>query len=142
MKATTTDPWMSLALLLCRLAIGVYFVMAGIAKVRGGVQNFVDGAYAKSTPSWLPEAMAKPYGYAVPWLEILVGASVALGFFGRIGAGVMSLMLLSFMLALGIADGNKPYSTNIILFALAILLAIAGSGAFSLDAVMGKKKGA
>ena len=133
---------MSLALLLCRLSIGVYFVMAGVAKVRGGVQNFVDGGFSRSMPSWLPEALGKPYGYALPWLEILVGAAVALGIFGRVAAGVMAAMLLSFMVAVGVTDGTKPFHSNVILFSLAVLLAVAGSGAFGLDAVMGKKKAA
>jgi uncharacterized membrane protein YphA (DoxX/SURF4 family) len=141
MKSGTSDPWMSLTLLLNRLALGALFVYAGVFKIRGGVKNFVEGFYAQATPSWLPKAFALPYGYALPWLEALAGVLLIVGLGGRIGAALASLLLLSILIATGVKDPNGgPFTTNVILFTLTLLLTTAGSGAFSLDTLMGRKK--
>ena len=38
---------MSLGLLLARVPVGLFFLLAGIGKIRGGVENFVEHAMAR-----------------------------------------------------------------------------------------------
>ena len=119
--------------------------MAGVNKARGGVEEFVAGTFKAMTPSWLPEAVAKPYGYALPYAEIVVGAMLIFGVFGRLAGWLTFLMLASFttalMVKLGLAGGSKgPFHSNIILATLALLLAMAGPGRYSLDAMLRASK--
>lgn len=136
---------MDLVLLLNRLALGMYFLLAGVNKIsaEGGVAKFYQDVFLKMKPTWLPVWFAVPYGYALPFLEIAVGALLALGFLGRWPAGVMSLMLASFTIALyqkGLFySGSGPFHQNVVFFTLALLLAMTGHGAISLDAF--RKKG-
>lgn len=135
---------MDLVLLLNRLAVGMYFLLAGVAKVRTGVAEFYREGFLKMKPDWLPVWFAAPYGYALPFLETVVGALLVLGVLGRWPAGVMSLMLASFMVAQyekGLFfSGPGPYHTNVVFLTLALLLIMTGHGAISLDAL--RKKGA
>lgn len=123
------------ALLLARLALGVYFALAGWGKIQGGVEKFVTGFFANVTPDWLPTWLAKPYGYALPWAELIVGLALAAGLFGRIAAAVMCLMLVSFMLAVGVEDSPKPFHANVILATLTLLLFAYGPGVCSIDQI-------
>jgi len=127
---------LSLALLLNRITLGVLFVLAGVRKFLptedAGVLDKWHGfaGYAASNAP-LPEFLGKAYGYALPVVEVLAGLLLVLGFFSRVAAVLIALMLLSFMIAMGIEwwpDSGPAYSKNIILFTLALLLALTGSG--------------
>lgn len=139
MKRPTPAHWsFNLVILLNRLALGLYFLLAGVAKIRSGVENFVDGSFSRLQPSWLPEILARPYGYALPFLEVIVGGMLILGLIGRLAAGVIGMMLVSFVAAIymaGAFDGSGPFHTNIILATLAGMLMFTGSGRFSMDAM-------
>jgi putative oxidoreductase len=101
-----------------------------------GVGKFVEMG-SPMIPSWLGPGLGKPYLYAVPFMEFLVGLLVTLGLLTRAVATIMSLMLLSFMIAAtGFFPKEKPFEPNIILMSLAIALALAGPGRFSLDAII------
>ena len=134
---------MDLVLLLNRLALGMYVLLAGVAKVRMGPAVFYRESFLAMKPTWLPVWFAAPYGYALPFLEITAGALLALGALGRWPAGALSLMIASFTIALyekGLFySGPGPYHTNVVFFTLALLLTMTGNGAISLDAF--RKKG-
>ena len=125
----------SILILLNRAALGMSFVLAGVGKIQGGVEEFVDGFFRDTTPPWLPDWFATPYGYALPFVEVAAGALLVLGLFGRIGAGVCALMLLSFLIAVGIGHEQLPFHPNVIFLALAVLLFVAGTGGISVDAI-------
>ena len=42
-----------IALLLNRLSLGLYFMIAGVGKFTGGVGEFVTGPFAAMKPDWL-----------------------------------------------------------------------------------------
>lgn len=139
--------WLSsIAILLSRLTLGMYVFLAGWGKVFDqGLKEWME-FYNGMRPGWLPEWFAVPYGYFVPWGEMIVGALVVLGLLGRIGALGMTLMLMSFTVALvnklGVAGGGPgAFHTNFILIALAILLSVMGPGKISLDALVRWSKG-
>lgn len=138
MAATPSHPLSSLVILLNRTALGAYFLLAGWGKLReefrSGLGSFYRSTFSKAQPDWLPAFVAAPYGYALPWLEVLAGALLILGFFGRLSALVVAAMLASFIAALGIGgDPPRPFSPNLIFLSLALMLALIGPGGFSID---------
>lgn len=135
----------AVALLLNRLSLGVFFLLAGIGKLRMGPAVFYREAFVKLRPSWLPESLASPYGHALPFLEFAVGALLVLGLLTRLTAGVVALMLASFTIALWVAGmffapGGAPFHTNVVFLTLAILLATTGPGRYSLDYLLRRRK--
>lgn len=131
---------------IARVSLGAYFLFAGVAKAQGEL-NSGFGTFAKSEafaalqPSWLSDLFAAPYGYALPWAEIVVGATLALGFATRFSAFIVFMMLASFtialMSALGISGGSPgPFHSNVILAAVALYAVGAGGGKLSVDALL------
>ncbi len=134
--------WIDISLLVARLVLGLYMLIAGWNKMAGGLGKFVDGKYAALTPAWLPESIARPYGYLLPVGELLLGLMLILGLFSRLAAGLLTLMLLSIVIAMmskngvtGIADhaGDPPFHHAFVMLPMAFMLAIIGSGRLALD---------
>ncbi len=126
-----------IVLLLNRVALGAYFLLAGIAKVRGGLDGWMTG-YKSMMPAWLPGWVGVPYGWFIPFGEVILGAMLIIGLFTRTTALIITAMIGSFTLALlqggKFFDGPGPFHTNVILITLGLLLAMAGAGRFSVDA--------
>ena len=149
MAKPASEWWFHLASLLARGSLGLYFLLAGVGKVRGelsnGLGSFYEGPFSSMQPSWLPDLLAAPYGYALPWAEVVIGAMLTLGLATRLSATLVALMLLSFtvalMLARGVSGGSPgPFHPNVILLALSLLLVVVGGGALSVDAMFRGKK--
>lgn len=140
MSITPTHWIVHLAILLNRAALGLYFFLAGAEKFSHGLAAFYLDKFLALKPAWLPEAAAQPYGYALPFLEVIFGLLLVVGMFGRAVAVVLTLMLLSFTIALvtnlgDIAAGSPgPFHPNIIFVTLALMLAVTGPGRYSVDA--------
>ena len=138
MKSSETN-FISLALLLNRLSLGVLFVLAGVRKLlpteEAGVLDKMNGfASFVASQAPMPEALGKAYGYALPWAEILVGLTLVIGLFSRVSAIIIGLMLLSFIIAMGPEwwpEEGPAFSKNFILLTLCVLVAAAGSGKFA-----------
>ena len=148
MNPLPSNPLLHLMLLVNRVALGLYFCLSGFDKVQGevrqGLGTFYRGkGFQGLQPAWLPDALAYPFGLALPWTEMVFGALLVIGLFGRVSAGVLSLLLLSFSIAMFLADKlfkfqgayeqPGPYHTNLILLAVGVLLVTTGSGLYSLD---------
>lgn len=131
---TTTK--LNLALFLARVPLGVYFVVAGFNKIAGpgGLGKFVE-AKLSSVPSGM-EQFGKGYLYALPFVEIAAGIFVVLGILVRINAFLMSLMLISFLVAARehayiarVWGGpNSPFDKNFVFLGLALCLTLLGAG--------------
>jgi len=143
---TSARRWsIDLTLLLTRLALGGYLALAGFAKAAGEINNglgsFYNGYFQAMQPAWLPDILAAPYGYALPWLEIVVGLMVALGFATTLASLAQALMIASFTIALAMAHGLDaqpdsapgPFSANYIMIAATLLIAAAGPGRVAID---------
>lgn len=134
-----------LSLLLLRVALGLYFLIAGVGKVKGelseGLGTFYNSSFKGLQPDWLPNWLAMPYGYTLPWLEVLFGGLLILGILGRLTALVIFLMLASFIIALAMANGidaqddkaHTPFSPNYVLAGAALVLFTSGMGLISFD---------
>ena len=125
----------SLGLLLARVPLGAFFVVAGFGKFTtpGGVPGFVSGS-AAAVPRVVPEALGRIYLNAVPYAEVLVGAMLVLGVMARVAGALAAAMLVSFIVAVtGIRDPNLPFHPNVIFLGIALLVLLAGPGSISME---------
>ena len=130
----------NIGLFLARLPLGALFLCAGYMKIaKMGVGNFATSA-SKNIPAWLPHEMGNAYLHALPFAEFLVGLFVLVGFFTRSSALIMSLILISILMAMGVRDERTVFSTNFIYLGLSLLLMLMGGGAVSVDRIIERKK--
>lgn len=131
----------SCGLLVLRVPMGLFMLLLGVNKIRGGIESFVQMA-APSIPSYLPTAIGRAYLHAVPVFEVLIGALIILGLFGRLAALIGFLMIFSFTLAVTGIQGTQglPFQTNVIYLGIMLCLLFAGPGCFSLDRIFHGKR--
>ena len=130
-------PSWSILLLLNRLSIGWYMLVAGWGKVQGeldGVGAFYrSSGYQERLPGWLPDWLALGHGYALPWVELIFGGLLLIGLFTRTSALVLFLLSVSIAIAL-LGSGDLLPRHHIFLFLTIIpLLALYGGGRYALD---------
>lgn len=125
-----------------RLVMGVTFILSGLKKFQDPTA-FVD--LMKNLSPWLPEFLSTGYGYAIPYLEIVLGTLLLIGLFTRFAAIVTALMLASYIIGIGIAslpqgilflqDPSGAWIPNKDFAYLAMMIAVAllGAGALALD---------
>lgn len=148
-----------LGLFLARASLGLYLTLAGwgkvVTEVKEGIGTFLNGpGYTAMTPDWLPWWFAQPYGYALPWLELVVGGLIVFGLVTRFAATGAFLMLTSFTIVQVISSESirgvkavpdmpppPPFTSNYMLSAVFFLLIFTGAGSLSLDRlIFGKGK--
>jgi uncharacterized membrane protein YphA (DoxX/SURF4 family) len=127
----------------------VGFQWPGFSAMGDGVSNFANGMFKNLTPDWLPSFLATPYGYAIPFLEVIAGVLIILGLITRTISLLTLLMIGSFTYAIysaagvwGLVEGAGPFHGNFFILAALILTLFAGPGRVSLDRLFGGKKGA
>jgi uncharacterized membrane protein YphA (DoxX/SURF4 family) len=136
---TVTD----LALLLARVPLGAYFAIAGYNKIAGpGVGGFVS-MQIETARQFMPEGLAKAYLGALPLVELLVGAALVVGVLVRVNALLATLMLVSFVMAVGgpafniekiVSSGSsEPFNKNLVFLGLGFGLTLLGGGRLCLD---------
>ena len=129
-------------LLVNRVALGGYLVLAGWAKavpewVHGPGTFLYSDAFHVGAVTWLPTTAAMSYGYALPWMELAFGALLLAGAAGRLSAAVVMLMTLLLSLALLSTGQPLPGHAALVMFSLAATLTALGPGRYSLDATLG-----
>ena len=129
----------NIGLLLARVPLGLFFLIAGYSHISGGLSAFVDSGMTH-LPAWVPPTLGKMYLYSLPFVEFGVGLFVAVGLLTRLSAFVKALILISILIALGGIEPGKPFHTNIVLLGLALLIALLGGGEISVDRIMQRKK--
>src|SRR4030042_2156457 len=81
--------------LLVRLLLGGVFIVSSIAKLPMQ-SRFVDVVQSYQL---LPDILASAYGFALPWIELVVGCYLILGILVKPGAVITILMSFSFLVA-------------------------------------------
>jgi uncharacterized membrane protein YphA (DoxX/SURF4 family) len=81
--------------LLVRLLLGGVFITSSMAKLPMQ-SRFVDVVQSYRL---LPDSIAAAYGFALPWIELLVGCYLVLGILVKPGAIITILMSISFFIA-------------------------------------------
>ncbi|BBN97663.1 DoxX family protein [Sporolactobacillus terrae] len=130
---------LSIGLLLIRLVIGVLFLGHGTQKLFG----WFGGHGLKGTAGWMDSIGMKP-GVAMALMaglsELFGGLLLALGLLtplaGLLIAATMVVAVVKVHGANGLWATENGYEYNLVLFAVAIGLAIAGPGNYALDALL------
>lgn len=133
-----------IALLTNRLSLGMFFLLAGVAKFRMGVGEFYDKFFLPLKPPWLPDFIAWPFGHALPAAEVILGGLLVVGLLSRLVASLTAALLIAITIALWqkgmFFNGAGPFHTNVVFLTLAFLLAVSGAGRYSLDRLLRRGK--
>ena len=92
-KFKIAQPWLTL---LSRLILGGVLIVAGALKI-GNLQK---SAMSVRAYEMLPILLANFFGYALPWVEIGIGALFILGVAVRIMGALGALIMLGFIIAI------------------------------------------
>ena len=84
--------------LACRLLLGALFIWAGVEKIStpAAFREIVN-AYGM-----LPISLVNPFAVVVPWIEVIAGLCLVLGFQARSSALLLSGLLVVFGIAIGV----------------------------------------
>jgi uncharacterized membrane protein YphA (DoxX/SURF4 family) len=125
----------------------VEFQWPGFSDMLGSVQDFVNKHVIGMKPDWLPQSLASMYGYAIPFLETILGVFVIIGLLTRFSSTILLLMVGSFTYALAANSGvllpnisGGPYHPNFVFLAVLLLFMGAGPGRASFDALFSHRK--
>lgn len=116
---------------LIRVSLGSYFVLAGLLKL----DNLDAFLQVVSTFSLLPKQLAIIVGGILPYMEVVSGALLVLGFWTTLAGFMSSILLASFVYMFGIyPKGNTElFNKDIILLCASISLLYTGAGMLSID---------
>lgn len=92
-KFKIAQPWLTL---LSRLILGGVLIVAGALKI-GNLQK---SAMSVRAYEMLPIWLANFFGYALPWVEIGIGALLVLGVAVRMMGALGALIMLGFIIAI------------------------------------------
>jgi putative oxidoreductase len=126
------------ALLVLRLVIGTIFIMHGYQKVfQMGIGN-VTGMF-----SHMGIPLAAVFGPLVAVLELVGGLALLFGAFTRVAGALLACdMLGAIIFVHGKGGFFAPKGIEFVLanFGMSLALALAGAGAFSLDAMLARRE--
>ncbi|MBM4763147.1 DoxX family protein [Bacillus sp. B15-48] len=119
--------------LILRVVLGITFFLHGFDKFNSGIGNIV---------GWF-ESIGLPGGlaYAVAVIELVGGLLLIVGLGSKIVAALLAVIMLGAIftakLAMGFLNG---YELDIVLFAMALFIAVNGSQMFAIGSVITGKK--
>lgn len=116
---------LSLAHALLRIGLGVNFFMHGFARLPA-LGAFVHHTQETMAKTWLPLPLVTATGYAIPVIELVLGALLLLGFFLR--GTLVAAMGFMFVLTFGICLAqNWPVASEQLIYLIALALLLAGA---------------
>ncbi|MFA6391261.1 MAG: MauE/DoxX family redox-associated membrane protein [Patescibacteria group bacterium] len=141
------------ATLVFRILLGAVFIMSAMSKIPAP-DEFMATVRQYNV---LPDPLETWYGYALPWVELVIGAMLAIGLLTRFSITIVNLMLLSFMIAIlatlyrggaiacGCFDSESAldwgtYVRDLLFIIIAGLVTVSHKNKFSLDSWIFKNK--
>jgi thiosulfate dehydrogenase [quinone] large subunit len=93
---------LSLGYALLRITLGTNITLHGISRILAGPALFVAALTKQFESTVLPNFAVQGFGYALPWLEAVIGLLILFGAFTRMAliAGALLICLLTFGSAL------------------------------------------
>lgn len=83
-----------LAIFLLRFVTGINFLMHGAVRVLGDYSGFANGMVDNFSETFLPAFSVRLLGYAIPIVELIIGAILITGFQLKIGL-IISFLLMA-----------------------------------------------
>ncbi|MGA7273599.1 MAG: DoxX family protein [Candidatus Udaeobacter sp.] len=124
---TNTQPGrdLSLAHALLRIGLGINFLMHGVSRLPH-LAVFVDHTKTMFAKTWLPLPVATMTGYAIPFVEVALGAFLISGLFLRpvLVAGFLFMFMLTFGVCLA---ENWAVASEQLIYMIALALLLAGA---------------
>ncbi len=117
--------------LFIRVTLGSYFVIAGMLKLEQ-----LPGAFIEEVRQFgiLKEPLLTLYGTLLPYLEVLAGGLIILGFFTTLAGILGSLLLISYIIAFKFFPLHPHlFNKDVILLGASISLLFSGGGYYSVD---------
>jgi thiosulfate dehydrogenase [quinone] large subunit len=120
---------------LLRATFGVVFLFYGIGKFMRGLGSF-SGSMQQRFAGKLPMALVIPFGYSLPFIEVLIGVLLVLGLFNSITLVLSGLLLMALTFGMVIL-GDTPTVANNLLYVLInfVLLYLADQNNYSADRI-------
>ncbi len=146
-KRAETDA--SLATFLIRVGIGLLFFFAGINKMffhkvledgssLSGPFGWAAGNIENFSKTWLPGILLYPFSYSLPFVELILGALLIIGFRTRLVLFATGILLLHLVFGMVLLQQSQVVSQNLIyLFIVAFALSISRYNRFSVDGMRG-----
>src|SRR5262245_167506 len=134
----TTNTWAPVPL---RIALGSIVFLHGAQKIFGAWGGAGLNAWMASGPA--PSNLQPSWAWlaAVAFIEFIGGVLIFIGLLTRVGAGLVALVMTSYLIATfreyGFL-GNRGAEYIVALFAMAISLVISGGGNISIDSYLDK----
>jgi len=94
-----------------RWVFAIMFLFAGCGKFRMGLGVFADYMAGEFKTTFLPAGLVTPYAYALPFVEVLLGIFLLIGFFR------FATLLVSGLLMISLAFGTMQLQKADIVFA-------------------------
>ncbi|RMG44260.1 MAG: DoxX family protein [Candidatus Dadabacteria bacterium] len=117
--------------LILRIALGSYFVIAGMELLSRPPEAVVQEVQSYGI---MPEQLATLYAVLLPYLELVGGGLTLLGMYTTLAGILVSIVLLSFIWINGVfLHSSNLFNRDVILLACALSLMYSGGGAFSID---------
>jgi thiosulfate dehydrogenase [quinone] large subunit len=119
---------------LLRATLGLVFLFYGLGKLHYGLDAFVLGLTTRFTSTLLPTVLVVPFGYILPFAELVTGILLILGAFNRFALLSAGLLLAALTTGAVIEPSPGTVADNIG-FALVVFLLLwtAERNHYSLD---------
>jgi thiosulfate dehydrogenase [quinone] large subunit len=134
--AASAPVYREAAYALLRMTLGLVFLLSGLSKFLTGISN-VAGQQAQQFAGKLPPFLVTAFFYALPFVEVTIGALLVLGLFNALALILSGLLLMA--LTFGTAmKGDFPTVAHNVSFALvnSALLWLANYNGYSLDRLL------
>ena len=116
--------------LFIRIALGIYFVLAGLAKFEH-LQQFIAEVQSFELA---PEHVSTLFAILLPYVEVAAGGLLVLGMWTTLAAVVTTFLLACFVYAFGLFPTRPDlFNKDIILLAASLSVLYSGAGAISVD---------
>ena len=125
------------AYVLLRVTLGLVFLFYGLGKLHYGLDTFALGLATRFTNTLLPTVLVVPFGYILPFAELVTGILLILGAFNRLALLSAGLLLAALTTGAVIEPSPGTVADNIG-FALVVFLLLwtADRNHYSLDRLM------
>ena len=127
----------SVAYALMRATFGIVFLFFGITKFIRGINPFAQGMQQRFSGK-LPMLIVVPFGYSLPFFEVLLGAFLLVGLFNSLSLIATGALLMALTFGMVIL-GDTPTVANNLIYVLInfCLLYLADYNLYSIDRFRG-----